>query len=68
MWLPTWIGINKAAKDAIESELKSKVAGMPATEDNLDVINELVLEVLEKKYDQVEGLRDYLDGLKFVKI
>lgn len=68
MWLPTWIGINKEAKEAIEAELSSKVAGMPATEENLDTINDQVLEVLSQKYDQIEGLRDYLDGLKFVKI
>jgi len=68
MWMPTWLGINKTAKEAIEAELTSKVAGLPATEDNLDAINDLVLEVLAIKYERVEGLRDYLDGLKFVKI
>lgn len=68
MWMPTWLGINKAAKEAIEAELKSKVAGLPATDENLDAINDMVLEVLALKYDRVEGLRDYLDGLKFVKI
>ena len=68
MWMPTWLGINKAAKETIEAELKSKVAGLPATEENLDVINDLVLDVLAAKYTGIEGLKDYLDGLKFVKL
>lgn len=67
MWLPTWLGINKEAKDYIEGELRSKVVGVTATEGALDEINEMVMDVILKKYP-LEGLRDYLDGLKFVKI
>jgi hypothetical protein len=68
MWLPTWIGINKQALEAIEKTLNSKVAGMPATEENLETINDAVIEVLVDKYPTITGLRDYLDGLKFVQI
>ena len=67
MWMPTWLGINKDAKEIIEGELRSKVVGMGTTEDELDVINDMVMEVLMTKYP-IEGLRDYLDGLKFVRI
>lgn len=68
MWLPTWLGINKEAKESIEGALRSKVAGTPATEEHLDEINEEVLELLATRYSSIEGLRDYLDGLKFVRI
>jgi hypothetical protein len=67
MWLPTWLGMNAATKAAVESELKSKVAGLPATEDNLDTINDALLELLTERFP-IAGLRDYLDGLKFVRV
>lgn len=67
LWLPTWIGMNSATSVTILEQLKSKVVGLPATEENLDTINEMVIEVLAEKYPSVEGLRDYLDGLKFVR-
>ena len=67
MWLPTWLGINRAVKDVLEQDLNSKVVGIPATEENLDAINEMVLESLLQKYP-ITGLRDYLEGLKFVQL
>lgn len=68
MWLPTWLGINKSALSAIKDDIAAKVAGLPATEDNLDVIHERVVEVLAEKYPHIVGLKDYLDGLKFIQI
>lgn len=68
MWLPTWLGINVEATKAIHEQLASKVVGISATEENLDQINDMVIEVLVEKYPLVDGLRDYLDGLKFVRI
>lgn len=68
LWLPTWLGINKEVKDLIERELKPRVIGMSATEESLDAINEQVLDLLVSHYPSINGLRDYLDGLKFVKI
>ncbi len=69
MWMPTWIGINRTALETIQEVLKAKVrdAGLAATDENLDMLNELVIETLVEKYDVV-GLRDYLDGLKFVAL
>jgi len=67
MWLPTWIGSNGQLKKRLEEELKDKVVGRPLTENELDEINEEVIALLEKLNPSVEGLRDYLDGLKFVK-
>jgi hypothetical protein len=67
MWLPTWLGINREAKEAIEKELSS-VVGKPATEEVLDEFNERLLDLLATRYPSIQGLRDYLDGLKFVQI
>jgi hypothetical protein len=67
MWHPTWIGMNSMIKAKLERELKAKVEGMEMSDENLDAINEMVLDHLEELNPTVDGLRDYLDGLKFVK-
>lgn len=67
MWLPTWIGQNSTLKKEIEVVLKGKILGRPATEEVLDEAAALVVSYLSNKY-QIEGLFDYLDGLKFVQI
>jgi hypothetical protein len=67
MWLPTWLGINQTAVKDIEREFAPKVVGRAATEEELDKLNDEVLDILTAKYPQIEGLRDYLDGLKFVR-
>ena len=67
-WLPTWVGMNTQLKKAIETELSDKVKGKPMTEAVLDEINDMVIDLLERKVPHVTGLRDYLDGLKFVTL
>jgi hypothetical protein len=67
MWLPTWIGSNAVLKRKIEEELGDKIVGRPLTEAELDEINDEVIDLLEHLNPTVEGLREYLDGLKFVK-
>lgn len=69
MWLPTWLGINavalKAVNEALESRVKSE--GIIATEEALDDLSDLVIDILVEKYGSTHaGLRDYLDGIKFV--
>ncbi len=64
-WLPTWIGMNGRLKQEIEKELEPKIVGLPLTEQSLDHINDMVLDLLEKRCP-LKGLRDYLDGLKFL--
>lgn len=69
MWLPTWLGINAMALKAINEALESRVksAAIEATEEALDNLNDLVIDVLVEKYGSIHaGLRDYLDGIKFV--
>lgn len=65
-WLPTWIGMNGALKKEIEKELSDKVIGRPLDEKSLAEINELVIDFLCTRCP-LTGLRDYLDGLKFVQ-
>ena len=66
MWLPTWIGMNSIVKAELERELGKKVVGMEMTEDTLDQVNDMVIDHLVDTNTHIEGLKDYLDGLKFV--
>jgi hypothetical protein len=67
-WLPTWIGMNAKLKKEIEDVLKSKVVGLTNSEEDLCKIDEMVFDLVDKKATHVTGLRDYLDGLKFVTV
>lgn len=67
MWLPTWLGINKEVKEALEREL-APLVGQEATDELLDGVNDKLLTLLEQRFPQIQGLRDYLDGLKFVQL
>jgi hypothetical protein len=61
MWLPTWIGMNTRLKMEMEEELAPMLAGKTMEEGN-----EVVLDYLCDKFP-LTGLRDYLDGIKFVE-
>lgn len=67
MWLPTWIGINGELKKEIEGALSDMLVGKAMTTPVLDEANDLVIQYLVKKFHNVVGLSDYLDGLKFVQ-
>lgn len=66
MWLPTFIGMSTAAKKALEQDLRGKIEGTDLTEENLDAVHEMILDWLVARYP-LPGLRDYLDGIKFVE-
>lgn len=66
MWLPTWIGLNNAFKEDLECELTPVLLDREIDEDLLDEASDMVLDFIEKKFPNLKGLRDYLDGLKFV--
>jgi hypothetical protein len=67
LWLPTWIGFNAMLKKKVEELLCDSIVGRVFTEEELDRINDEVIDVLESMYPTVTGLRDFLDGLKFVR-
>ncbi len=68
MWLPTWIGQNGQLKRDLEADLRSKIEGREINEETMQFIDDLIMGYLEEKYPHVVGLRDYLDGLKFVEL
>lgn len=66
MMLPTFIGMNASLKKELEEALRPHIEGQPWTETTLDQAHDLVLDFLEKKFPALQGLRDYLDGLKYM--
>lgn len=66
MWLPTWVGLNARLKQKLERELAPQIEGRTATDKELDRINLLVIDEIVKECP-LPGVRDYLDGLKFIK-
>jgi hypothetical protein len=61
MWLPTWLGMNTKLKKEMETELAPVLQGKTPEE-----ASDIVLDFLCSKFP-LEGLRDYLDGLKFIQ-
>jgi hypothetical protein len=66
MWLPTWLGFNSTILEEISSELLKEAVGKEATDDSLNQLDKLAKDILVKKFPEIIGLEDYLDGLKFV--
>jgi hypothetical protein len=70
MWLPTFIGMNAKKLQEVEEKLKDKLEafkGKPFTEEVLDELHDLLLDFLEEEYRGIDGLRDYLDAIKYVQ-
>lgn len=65
-FLPTFIGMNAILKKELEDELRPLIEGQPWTEAYLDQAHEYVLDFLEKRFSSIHGLREFLDGLKYV--
>jgi hypothetical protein len=68
MWLPTWLGMNAIVKRDLTSRLEAQLKGRPITEEELDRMNTEVINALVEMHPAIEGLRDYLDGIKFVTL
>jgi hypothetical protein len=66
MWLPTFIGQNAAFKKKLEQDLRGQIEGLELTPVNLDRIHGMVMDYILEEF-KIEGLFDYLDGLKFVQ-
>ena len=66
-WLPTWIGINTALKQKLEDKLQEEAVGKPMTEETMQELHDKVMDFFVEEFPEIIGLRDYLDGLKFVR-
>jgi hypothetical protein len=68
MWLPTWIGMNEALLKEIEKALAPVLVGKDLDDGTLEEAHFLVLDYLKERFSNINGLFDYLDGMKYVVI
>lgn len=68
MWLPTFIGINKKLQEELELALKDRAEGRDLTEEFLDELDDMVISFIEKKFPICTGIREFLDGLKYINL
>ena len=68
MWLPTAIGMNSLLKQEIEKTLAEKLQGLPLDDAGLDKAHDVVVEFLESKFPDIQGLGRFLDGMKYIEM
>lgn len=67
MWLPTWVGMNKALLKEIEEYVTPILMGQELTDETLTKADEAAIQFLVQKFPDISGLFEYLDGLKYVE-
>lgn len=65
MWLPTFLGMDVNLKKYIEDEMGPQLQGKELSVETLDWANERIIDLICERY-KLDGLRDYLDAVKFV--
>jgi hypothetical protein len=68
MWLPTFIGMNAALKQAMEKDLAEKMQGIPLDNRGLDRAHDVVVDYLVAKFPEIHGLPKFLDAMKFIEL
>jgi len=67
MWLPTWIGMNGQLIKEIVEHISPIFVGQPLTDEILDHAGDAVVQYLSRKFPNIKGIFEYLDGLKYVE-
>lgn len=67
-WLPTWLGLNTPIKTELEDAISKHLIGKVLNDETLDTAHDLVVQFFKERFPNIEGLGDYLDALKFVKM
>lgn len=66
MWLPTWIGMNTQLIKEVEEAVAGEIVGRELNDETLDLASAQVMHFLAGRFPNLQGLEDYLDGMKFV--
>lgn len=66
-WLPTWLGVNGVIRREMQDAIAKKVEGKPMTQEVLDEAQEEVIAFLEERFPAIEGMRQFLDALKYIE-
>ena len=65
MWLPTWIGMNTGLLQELGEVAAKATVGLPL-ERALEAGHIAIVDHLEEKYPNIDGLHDWLQALKLV--
>lgn len=69
LWLPTWIGMNAVLMRDVEEHLKSHIVmGQPLNEETLRGLHDEVVLYLSTRFNSLDGLGKYLNGLAAVEV
>jgi len=66
MWLPSWIGLNTQLLADVGKHMQGKAQGKVLNEDTMKALHMEVVEYLCARFPTVEGLYEYLNGLRAV--
>ncbi len=67
MWAPTFIGMDNALKKELEARIGPELVGKEMSDTVLDAAHDKIVAIILERYSAIEGLRDYLDAIKFVQ-
>ncbi len=65
MWLPTWVGVNHAIKKEIEEKIGATFKGREIDETTLDELDEAIIDLLQKKFPEIQ-FTEYLRAIRHV--
>lgn len=66
MWLPTFIGQNRALMQKLQRELAKEFSGVQAADEVLDAMHAWIINWLDNAHG-IPGLREYLTAVSKVK-
>jgi len=63
MWLPSWVGMNRALLERMQEELGEVLVGK-----TLDQANTCIVAWLQEQFPHIKGIDQYLAALEHVEI
>lgn len=68
MWLPTWLGMNNDFKAGLESHIRGLKLDAHDPDHLLWQVHMKVIDYIEEKFTDLEGLRFYLEAVSQVEV
>ena len=67
MWMPSWIGLNSNLLNEMGHAVRDAVIGRTLQEAE-QLGHQAVLDFLAERYPEIQGLREYLEALRSVRL
>ena len=68
VWLPTFIGMDAAARRDLQAEVTKLFEGKQVTDSVLQDAHAFVVGFIKGRYPKIKGIDRYLDALKFIEL